>query len=133
MTVKCLSEENKAIPQPGYETGPLDPVSSALTIRPPCTYSHTHIQALIYVYMSKLQQEHSYSQTVLTVQSKVLGKGLSCYQFKSFTDKVAYSPCIHIWITSHKTLISNVYQREQLSPLENKIIKYTIAVSTKLI
>ena len=33
--VKCLAQEHNAVPWPGLEPGPLDPESSALTIRPP--------------------------------------------------------------------------------------------------
>ena len=35
MRVKCLAQEHKAVPRPGLEPRPLDPESSALTIRPP--------------------------------------------------------------------------------------------------
>ncbi len=35
MTVKCFSQEHNAVPWPGFEPGPLDPESSALTIWPP--------------------------------------------------------------------------------------------------
>ena len=34
--VMCLAREQSAVPRPGLEPGPLNPVSSALTIRPPC-------------------------------------------------------------------------------------------------
>ena len=34
MRVKCLAQEHNAVPRPGFEPGPLDPESSALTIRP---------------------------------------------------------------------------------------------------
>ena len=35
MIVKCLAQEHNAVPRPGLEPGPLDPESSALTMRPP--------------------------------------------------------------------------------------------------
>ena len=35
MRVKCLAQEHDAVPRPALETGPPDPESSALTIRPP--------------------------------------------------------------------------------------------------
>ena len=35
MRVKYLAQEHNAVPRPGLEPGPLDPESSALTIRPP--------------------------------------------------------------------------------------------------
>ena len=33
--IKYLAQEHNAVPRPGLEPGPLDPESSALTIRPP--------------------------------------------------------------------------------------------------
>ena len=35
MRVKYLAQEHNAVPRPGLETGPFNPESSALTIRPP--------------------------------------------------------------------------------------------------
>ena len=35
MRVKCLAQEHNAVPRPGFEPGPFDPESSALTIRLP--------------------------------------------------------------------------------------------------
>ena len=35
MRVKCLAQEHNAVSRPGFEPGPPDPESSALTIRPP--------------------------------------------------------------------------------------------------
>ena len=80
-----------------------------------CTYSYGALLGG----SSGCQSSANMHTTLLTVQSKVLGKGLSNQQFKSFTNEVAHSPSILIWITSHKTLVSHVYQREQLTPLVN--------------
>ena len=45
MRVKCLAQEHNVVPQPGLETEPFDPESSALTIMPLCV-SLYYIQPL---------------------------------------------------------------------------------------
>ena len=42
MGVKCLAQEHNTVPRPGLKPGPLDPESSALTIRPPHLPPHNH-------------------------------------------------------------------------------------------
>lgn len=36
MGVECLAQEHKSVSRTGVEPGPLDPRTSAVTMRPPC-------------------------------------------------------------------------------------------------
>ena len=46
--VKCLAQEHNTISQPGLKPGPLNPGTSALTMRPPCLHSGCYLMTLYY-------------------------------------------------------------------------------------
>ena len=85
MRVKCLAQEQIAVPWPGLEPGLFDPKSSALTIRPP----HLPQIQLIYRYVDLLGLEMTTFYTMEEEDSENKVEIEQC-SYQCFIDVLSY-------------------------------------------